>query len=118
MTQNLHVCTICFRPEVVYDVISGINVKTIEGKLAANLEVASSNNFRDIQKNHFVTAEAEAEAAADLDDSIKRKRIRVSLNKQKSPRIVGLRPPMCSQIFWPVNFDANQLNILVYLLLL
>ena len=34
MTQNLHVCTICFRLEVAYDVISGQNVKTIEGYLA------------------------------------------------------------------------------------
>ena len=58
MTQNLHVCTICFRLEVAYDVISGQHIKT--------------------QKNHFVTAEAEA--ASDIDDSIKRKRIRVSLN--------------------------------------
>ena len=41
-----------------------------------NFEVANSSGFRDIKKNHFVTA---AEAA-DIDDSIKRKRIRVSLN--------------------------------------
>ena len=45
-----------------------------------NLEVASSNSFRDIKKNHFVTA-AVAEAAADVDDSIKRKRFRVSHNE-------------------------------------
>ena len=47
-TQNLHVCTICFRPEVVCDVFSGRNVKTIEGYFAVNFEVASSNSFRDI----------------------------------------------------------------------
>ena len=40
-----------------------------------NSEVVSSNIFRDIKKNHVVTA-------ADIDDSIKRKRIRVSLNKK------------------------------------
>ena len=34
---------------------------------------------------------------------------------KKSPQIVGLGPPMCSQIFWPVNVNANQLNILVHL---
>ena len=44
-----------------------------------NFEVASSNSFRDIQKNHFVTAAEAAEEEADIDDSIKRKRIRVSL---------------------------------------
>ena len=41
-----------------------------------NFEIASSNSFRDIPKNHFPTA-----AEADICDSIKRKRIRVSLNK-------------------------------------
>ena len=72
MTQNIHVCTICCRPEVVYDVISGHNIKTIEGYPLVNLEVASCDSFRYIQENHFVTVEA---AAADIDDSIKRKRI-------------------------------------------
>ena len=70
-----HVCTICCRPDVAYDVVSGQNVKTVEGYLAVNFEVASSNIFRDIQRNHFVTAEA----AADIDDSIRRKCFRVSL---------------------------------------
>ena len=79
MTQNLQVCTICFGPEVVYDVISGRNVKTIECNLLLNFEVTSSNSFRDITKNHFVTTAAAAEA--DIDDSIKRKRTRVSLTK-------------------------------------
>ena len=48
MTHNLYVCMICFRPEVVYGVISGANVKTMEGYLVVNFEVASSNSFRDI----------------------------------------------------------------------
>ena len=82
MTQNLHVCTICGRPEVVYDVISGRNVKTIEGYLVVNVEVTSSNSFHILKKNHFVTAaEAEARRRTNVDDSIKRKRIRVSHNK-------------------------------------
>ena len=67
MTQDLHVFAICCRPEGVYDVISGQRVNTIEGYIVENLEVASSNSFRDIKKNPFVTA---AEAAADIDDSI------------------------------------------------
>ena len=47
-----------------------------------NFEIASSNSFRDTPKNHFVTAaEAAAAAAADINDSIKRKRVRVSLNE-------------------------------------
>ena len=38
-----------------------------------NFEVGSSNSFRDIKKNHFMTM------AADMDDGITRKRNRVSL---------------------------------------
>ena len=41
-----------------------------------------------------------------------------TLNGKKSPQIAGLRPLMCSQIFQPPNFNANQLNILVHLQLL
>ena len=41
-----------------------------------------------------------------------------SSENKLSPQVVGLGPPMCSQIFRPVNFDANQLNILVHLPLL
>ena len=80
MTQNVHVCTICCRMEVVYDVIFGRNVKTIESYLAVNFEIACSNGFRDIQKNHFVTAEA----ATDIDDTIKRNRFRVSRNNNNN----------------------------------
>ena len=68
MTLNVPVCTICCRPEAVDDVISGPSVKTIGGNLVVNFEVASSNNFRDIPKNHFLTSAA---AAADIGDSIK-----------------------------------------------
>ena len=73
MTQNLHVCTICCRPEVVYDVISSRS--TVSVFHVVNFEAASSNSFRDMKKNHFVTAET-----VDIDDSIKQKRFRVSLN--------------------------------------
>ena len=73
MTQNEHVYAFCCRPEVACEVISGQNVKTIDGYAALNFEVAGFSSFRDIPKNHFVTAEA------DIDDSIKRKRIRLSL---------------------------------------
>ena len=50
MTQTLHVCTICCRPEVVYDVISGRNVKAINACVVVNFEIASSSSFRDIKK--------------------------------------------------------------------
>ena len=71
MTQNEHVYAICCRLEVSGDVISGENVKTIEGQAVLSFEVVSSNSFRDIKKKHFVTAAAVAE----FDDSIKRNRL-------------------------------------------
>ena len=66
MNQNEHVYAIYCRPEVVGDVISSENVKTMEGYAVLNFEVASSSSFRDIPKNHFMTAEE-----ADINDSIK-----------------------------------------------
>ena len=72
MSQNEHPPVTWHRPEVAGDVISGENVKTIEGYGVLNFEVASFSSFRYIQKNHFVTA------AVGIDDIIKRKRIRVS----------------------------------------
>ena len=51
MTQNEHVYAICCRPEVAGDVISGENVKTIEGYGVLNSEIASFSNFGDIKKN-------------------------------------------------------------------
>ena len=74
MTQNEHVCVICCRPEVGCDVISGEKVETVLGYIVVNFEVAISSRFRDIKKNHFVTAEA-----ADIDDSLK---CRTSLNEK------------------------------------
>ena len=41
MTQNEHVYEICCRLEVADDVISGENVKTVEGQAVLNFEVAS-----------------------------------------------------------------------------
>ena len=50
MTQNEHICAICCRTEVDGDVISGENVKTVEGYTVLNFEVASISSFRDIKK--------------------------------------------------------------------
>ena len=48
MTQNKHVCAICYRLEVAGDVISYRNVQTIEGYAVVDFEVASSGiSFRD-----------------------------------------------------------------------
>ena len=52
MTRNFHVCTIRFRPEVVYAVIYA-KCKDIKAYLLVNCEVVSSNNFRDIKKQSF-----------------------------------------------------------------
>ena len=87
MTINLHVCTICLRPEAVYDVISGRNIKTIERYHAANFRVASSNTFR---------GEAAA-AEADMDDSIKLKLFRISLNNTTPAIIMRLQYNHCNE---------------------
>ena len=63
MTPNLYVCTIRCRPEVVHDVISGRNVKTIDGYQVVNL-TSLALIVSEILKNHFVTT---TEAAADTD---------------------------------------------------
>ena len=76
MTENEHVYTICHSLEVAGDVVSGGNVRTIEGYAALNFEVSEFSSFRYIPKEII-----SAEAAADIDDSITRKRIRVSLNQ-------------------------------------
>ena len=76
MTQNEHAYAIWCRPEVAGVVISGENVKTVDGYAVSNFEVAPFSGFRDIKK-HFVTAVLAAEA--NIDDSIRRKRIRFSL---------------------------------------
>ena len=56
-----------------------VEMQRLSGGYAVfNVEVASFSSFRDVEKNHFVTAAAKA--AADMGDSIKRKRICVSLN--------------------------------------
>ena len=45
MTQNEHVYAICCQPEVAGDVISGENVKAVEGYAVLNFEVASFSFF-------------------------------------------------------------------------
>ena len=47
-TQNEHVYAICCRLAVDCDVISGQNLKTVEGYVVVNFEIASSLNFKDI----------------------------------------------------------------------
>ena len=50
MTQNEHVYAVCCPPEVDDDVIFSRNVKTFEGYVVVNFEVASSSSFWDIPK--------------------------------------------------------------------
>ena len=69
---------ICRWLKVTGDVISGVNVGTIDGYAALNFEVYGFSSFSDVPKNHFVVA---AEAATDIDGGIKRKHIRVSLSQ-------------------------------------
>ena len=54
MTQNEHVYAIFCRPEVAGDVISGVNVKTVEGYVAFNFEATCLSSFRANQNRPFV----------------------------------------------------------------
>ena len=67
-------------PEVDDDVISGENVKCLVRYLVVNVEVllALLRVVSEIFKNHFATVTA-MEAATYIDCSIRRKRIRVSI---------------------------------------
>ena len=107
MTQNEHVYAICFWPEVGDDVISGRNVKTIEGYLVVNFKVASASSFPDIKKNHFATAVAEA----DIDDSIMRNafaNIATDLSVFKTD-IAG-----SENVTWPINVSVLN-SVALYL---
>ena len=86
MTQNLHVCAICFRPEVVYEVISGRNIKTLEGYLVVNLEVAISNSFRDMKKI-ISWRRRRRRRTANIDDSENAFAFRLKNDGRKIPRI-------------------------------
>ena len=53
MTQNEHVYAICCWLEVADEVISGENVKTMEGNAFLNFEVASISRLRENQNQPF-----------------------------------------------------------------
>ena len=57
MAQNLHVCAICCRPEVVNDVISGVGVDNIGTDVRMKFGDSRSNGFRDIRGANFVSNE-------------------------------------------------------------
>ena len=61
MTQNEHVYAICCRPEVDDNVISGRNVRTIEGYIVVNLVAAVSKIF---QNDCFVKVKSATAAVA------------------------------------------------------
>ena len=54
MAQNEHIYAIFCRPKLAGDVISGGNVKTIEGYVMLNFEAASVSSFRTNQNQPFV----------------------------------------------------------------
>ena len=53
MTPNEHVYAICCQSEVAGDVISGGNVKTIEGYVVLNFEADSIRSLREIKISHL-----------------------------------------------------------------
>ena len=77
-------------------------MKTNDGYAVLNFEVDNFSSFRDIKKNHFVTAEAVAVTVADIDDNIEWKRIRVSLKNGNQ----NLEPEFL------LDFYTHQMHIL------
>ena len=57
VAQNEHLHAICGRLEVAGDVISGLNVKTIDGWRLVTFEIAGLSNFREKLKNSFCDGE-------------------------------------------------------------
>ena len=53
MAQIEHVYAICCRPEVAGDVISGENVKTVDGYAVLNFEAASVSSLGENQNQPF-----------------------------------------------------------------
>ena len=54
MTHNEHVYAVFCRPEVAGNIVSGGNVKTIEGYVMLNFEAACFSSFRANQNQPFV----------------------------------------------------------------
>ena len=54
MIQNEHVYATFCRPEIAGDVISGGNVKTVEGYVLLNFEAANISSFTANQNKSFV----------------------------------------------------------------
>ena len=72
MTQKEHIYSICCRPKVAGDIISGQHGEH-EGYVVVNFEPSSFGSSQDIgEKNNLVTV-------ADIDDSIKQKCFHVLL---------------------------------------
>ena len=57
MTQNLHVCAICCRPQVDNDVMSGVAVDNVGADVPIKFGGSRSNGFRDIRGAAFVSNE-------------------------------------------------------------
>ena len=57
MTENLHVCTTCCRPEVDNDVICGRTVDNFGMDVPIKIGDSRSNGFRDIRGTVFVSNE-------------------------------------------------------------
>ena len=53
MTKNEQFYAICCRPEVAGDVVSGENIKTIDGYALLNFEAAIIYSFRENQNQPF-----------------------------------------------------------------
>ena len=86
MTQNEHVCAICCRPELDCYVVSGRNIKTVVDYVVVNFKAATSSSFRDIKT--LFRDDGGGGGGGRHGDSIKRKRIRISLEKKLATQVM------------------------------
>ena len=84
MTQNLHVCPICCRPEVDNDVISGVAIYNVGMDVPMNFRDSRSNGFRDIRGADSVSNDRTNE------------RTNIAEAHPNSAKLFGISPKHCS----------------------
>ena len=88
ITKFLHVRAICCRPETYNDVISSLAVDNFGVDVPIKFVDSRSNGFRDIRGADFVSKKKRTNERTLNDFRVKR------------TNIAGLRPQMCSEIFF------------------
>ena len=106
-TKNEHVYAIFCQPEVAGDVISGGNVKTIEGKLAVNFEVASFNSFRDIKTRRPTNWWGSAKRDITYPTAVPLRRVRFLAKGYEHPSVVSFPMIWHNWTKRPIDYESQ-----------